>query len=72
MDKQPFIPHGKNINAIKSAGRLSSVAAARGVKAKAKTAGMDAVHGWESSFHAERGCLDGGLPLQFSGQIPRR
>ena len=59
MDEHTSTPRGKNIKTIHGAAHLSGVAVARGVKAKAKTAGMDAVHGWDSSFHAERGCLCG-------------
>ena len=55
MDKQTLIPDGKSINV--GVGRLSALAATRGAKVKAKTAGMEAVHGWDSSFHSERGCL---------------
>jgi hypothetical protein len=69
MNKQTLLPHEKKIHASRDAVRLGGFGSGRG--AKAKTGADDKAHLWESAFHAERGCLDGGLPLRYTGPVPR-
>jgi hypothetical protein len=66
MDKPTFTPHGRDMDVLKS------VAAGRRVRSEGKRAAKSQAPSWESAFHAERGCLDGGLPLHFAGPIPRQ
>ena len=70
MDKPTFTPQGRDIDVLKGMTRRTGVADRR-AKPEGKRTGKDRTPSWESAFHAERGCLDGGLPLRFSGPVPR-
>jgi hypothetical protein len=41
--------------------------AGRSAKAESKRTMKEQDLSWESAFHADRGCLGGGLPLQYTG-----
>jgi hypothetical protein len=70
MDESTPSARGRDIDVLKRVtGGIG--AAGRRMKAAAKPAAKDKTFSWESAFRAERGCLDGGLPLQFTGPIPR-
>jgi hypothetical protein len=76
MDKPTFTPHGRDLDVLHSVAAGAGVLtdrrlANRRVRSEGKRAGKDQNPTWESAFHAERGCLDGGLPLESAGPIPR-
>jgi hypothetical protein len=64
MDKPTLTPQGRDIDVLRGVTHRAHVAAGRGAKPEGKSAAKDHTFSWESAFHAERGCLDGGLPLR--------
>jgi hypothetical protein len=59
------------MDVLKSVTGGTGVTADRRTRSEGKRATKDQAFSWESAFHADRGCLDGGLPLQFTGPITR-
>jgi hypothetical protein len=70
MDEANLTPHGRDIGGLKNASGGTGIMAGRSSKAPAKLAAKDKTPAWESAFHAERGCLDGGLPLRYNAPLP--
>ena len=70
MDKSTFTPQGRDMDVLSTVAAGASVAAGRGAKSEGKRAMKDQALSWESAFHAERGCLDGGLPLRYNARTP--
>jgi hypothetical protein len=70
MDKSTFTPHGLDMDVLNAATRGTGVVAGRRTKAEGKCGMNEQALSWESAFHAERGCLDGGLPLHFTAPLP--
>jgi hypothetical protein len=70
MDKQTFTPHGRDMDVLKNATMGTGVPASRHAKAAGKPAANDMAHLWESAFHAERGCLSGGISPRHPAPLP--
>ena len=72
MDKSTPITHGRIEEVYKDAPHLAGFPAVRHHNAEAKKpAAKDKAHLWESAFHAERGCLSGGISPRHPAQLPR-
>jgi hypothetical protein len=70
MDKPTLTPQGRDMDVLRDVARGACVTAARGAKPEGTRAAKDQAFSWESAFHAERGCLDGGLPLRYNARTP--
>jgi hypothetical protein len=71
MDKPTPITRGRDIDMLKRVTSGIGIASRR-MKAAAKTSAKDKTPSWESAFHAERGCLGGGLPLRCNAPVPHQ
>ena len=67
MDKPAFTSHGRDIATLRNATSGTGMMAGRSAKAESKRTMKEQDLSWESAFHADRGCLGGGLPLQYTG-----
>jgi hypothetical protein len=58
------------MDALKHATYGTGVPVGRSMQAGTKPAAKGKTDLWDSAFHAERGCLDGGLPLRYTTPFP--
>lgn len=70
MEKSAYIPHGLDMDVLNAATRGSVVTIRAKAEGKRAMKKPPLSCSWESAFHADRGCLDGGLPLRFAGPTP--